>query len=765
MLKAVKISIVGRVQGVGFRPFIYQLANDLDVKGTVQNNMDGVEVIVEGTDAQIKQFIDQIEHRAPRLSRVDKVVVHEQLLTGMSDFSIIKSRKDGASQLVIPVDAAICADCRSEMNDKNNFRYRYPFITCTQCGPRYTIIDALPYDRPLTTMSDFKLCPTCQLEYEDPLNRRHHAQPIACPNCGPQLSIVTGEGTVVGECDEALKLAGQFLQDGKVLAVKGIGGFHLCCDAENEQAVHTLRARKNRPMRPLAVMSSSLEDVQQYAEITKEEQNLLKSVEAPIVVLTKKETSKLAKNVAPNMSTIGVMLPYSPLHELLLQVAGNRTLVMTSANISGLPIVYKNDECLQAMGDIADYVLLHNRDICHPVDDSVVQVINGETDFFRKSRGYVPDALFTSKKVDGIVAFGGQQKTTFTLGRNEQVFIGPHIGDLHNLNSISHYKNELNHLLKWLQPNKDIAVIDCHPNYETREIIKEYNFKTTIEVQHHHAHMAACLADNEIDDESFAIILDGTGFGLDGNVWGFELFYGDCKHFKRLAHLQYSALPGGEACIREPWRNAVGMLISLLGDEGVKLSEQIFPKRSKAIPVLQAMIEKNMNTVYGGTCGRLFDAVSSIVGLCETSTYDGEAAISLSEVAEIHLDVTPYHYEIQQNGHMLTFDFREMLRQIANDVLQKKDVKLISTAFHETVVQALIEAMRRLQQSYPHFNKNIVLSGGSFHNRYLKERLVNELSVLGFEVLTHRRIPCNDGGLSYGQLMVAAAKREELTCV
>lgn len=765
MFKTVKISIVGRVQGVGFRPFIFQLAHELSLTGTVQNNMDGVEVLVEGPLAQVDQFLQSIKHRAPRLSRIDKMVVQKQSCVGFEDFSIIESRRQGTSQLVIPVDAGICEQCLIEMSNPLDFRYYYPFITCTQCGPRYTIIDELPYDRPFTSMANFDLCQDCEKEYNDPMNRRHHAQPIACPKCGPQLSLVDHDGHVIAEYDEALKRAGEFLLKGNIIAVKGIGGFHLCCDASNYEAVELLRTRKHRPNRPLAVMGFSVDDVREFAVVSELEEKMLNSPEAPIVILEKKQAFHLAENVAPNMTTIGVMLPYSPLHHLLLREVENRTLVMTSANVSGLPIVYKNDDCKQFVGEIADYYLMHNRPILHPVDDSVVQIIKGNTDFFRKSRGYVPDALFSQKNVDGIVSFGGQQKATFTLGRNQQVFIGPHIGDLDNVNTIEHYKNELNHLLKWVQPNQEIGVIDFHPNYQTRQLVNEFSFKEVVEVQHHHAHMAACLADNDIEDKAFAIILDGTGYGLDGNIWGFEVFYGDCKSFDRLAHLQYTALPGGEACIREPWRNAVGMLISLLGDQGLKLSEQLFPSKIQALPVLQTMIEKGINTVYAGTCGRLFDAVSSMIGICDKSTYDGEAAITLSELANLNLTVDAYSYEIHNNDQRLTFAFGEMLLQIIDDIMRGRNVIEISTAFHETIVQALVNAMNQLHEIYPHYNKKVVLSGGSFHNRYLKERLIDCLTATGFEVFSNRRIPCNDGGLSYGQLMVAAAKREETTCV
>lgn len=765
MRKAVNISVIGRVQGVGFRPFLYSLATELNLKGTVQNNMDGVAAFIEGNEAQIQLFVQKIKQDAPRLARVDEMVVQPATPKGLMDFRIIESKREGTSQLVIPVDASICEDCLQEMKDPENSRYRYPFITCTQCGPRYTIIDALPYDRPFTSMKDFPLCPTCKKEYNDPLNRRHHAQPIACSNCGPQLTLVRNDGTLVASHDEALKLAGELILQGKVLAVKGIGGFHLCCDAQNDEAVKILRERKNRPNRPLAVMSPSIEAIKEFATISVEEEKLLKSPEAPIVVLAKNAANSLAENVAPNMTTIGVMLPYSPLHVLLIEEANNHTLVMTSANVSGLPIVYNNDDCLNSMSTVADYFLMHNRPILHPVDDSVVQVVKGQLDFFRRSRGYVPDPIFTNKNVNGIVAFGGQQKTTFTIGRNEQVFIGPHIGDLENVNTTQHYEHELRHLLKWVEPQLEIGVIDFHPNYETREIVKEFPFQKVVEVQHHHAHMAACLADNDLDEEAFAIILDGTGYGLDGNIWGFEVFYGDCREFNRLAHLDYSPLPGGEACIREPWRNAVGMLYSFFGEEGKRMSETLFPHQMQGISVLCTLIDKAVNTVYAGTCGRLFDAVSSILGLCEKSTYDGEAAIRLSEFSNEKLQKKVYSYSIKEENNQLIFDFRNMLLEIIEDKLNNRDVVEISTAFHETIVQALVGGMKRLLEKNPTFNKKVVLSGGSFHNRYIKIRLIDCLKEIGLEIYTHRRVPCNDGGLSYGQLMVAAAKREDSTCV
>ena len=759
MCETIKVSIVGRVQGVGFRPFVFQLAEKLHLKGTVQNNMDGVEIYIEGNSADVKEFLTEVKEKAPRLSRIDEVTFSSTKCRGFSDFSIIPSKREGASKLVIPIDSAVCSECLTEMNDPLNFRYRYPFINCTQCGPRYTIIDELPYDRPYTSMASFDFCDACEKEYNDPLNRRHHAQPIACRDCVPQVFLFSKEGKVIES--QVLSRTIELLEQGKIIAVKGIGGYHLCCNARDEQAVERLRQRKNRPNRPLAVMSSSLSEILKFASITSEEQTLLESPEAPIVVLKKNHTYNLAAGVAPNMTTVGVMLPYTPLHHLIMQGGKIKTLVMTSANPSGHPIIYKDEECKRFLGDIADYYLIHNREILHPVDDSVIQVADGFTDFFRRSRGYVPDPLNVKNDVDGIIAFGGQQKSTFSIGRNHQVFIGPHIGDLENEETIQHYQKELEHLLKWIDPPKRTAVVDYHPGYQNRHIMQEYQFKEIIEVQHHHAHMVSCMAENEIDRPAYGIILDGTGYGLDGHIWGFEIMYGDAKRFDRLAHLMYSPLPGVEKCIVEPWRNAAAMLLAILGERGIEAASRIFPQYKSAIPVLEAMIRNNMNTVYAGTCGRLFDAVSALIGVCEKSSYDGEAAILLSELADINLQSNAYSFDIHKEDEQWIIDFSKMIIEIYKDVLNEKNVKEISNSFHETIVQAIVASLNKIQRENPKFNKTVVLSGGSMHNRYIKRKLIDSLSAHGLTVYTHKQNPCNDGGLSYGQLIVASALREE----
>lgn len=761
MRTAVKVTVRGRVQGVGFRPFVFGLAQNSHLNGTVQNNMDGVKIQLEGETNQIQKFIADIRKKAPRLSKINDILVEKAECKGMKQFSIIESERSGSSQLVIPIDSAVCDDCLREMYDPSNFRYQYPFINCTQCGPRYTIIEELPYDRPSTSMKGFVMCPDCKKEYKDPRNRRHHAQPIACPKCGPKVRLLNKYGQEIG-ADNSIAETIALLKAGKVVAIKGIGGYHLCCDPRNDKIVEVLRLRKNRPIRPLAVMAAGISRVEGIAEVSEMERELLKSPEAPILILRKKETYDLSEMVAPGMETIGVMLPYSPLHHLLLADGDLPFLVMTSANPSGMPILYRDQDTLGYLDGIADYFLVHNRKILHPVDDSVIQVTEGKIDFLRRARGYVPDPFATDKDVSGIVAFGGQQKTTFTIGRNKQIFIGPHIGDLENIKTISHYKNELEHLLKWIDTPKSIAVIDAHPGYYARNLVKEYNFETVIEVQHHHAHMAACLDEHDVNGKSYGIILDGTGYGLDGNIWGFEIFYGDAGSFERLAHLHYTPLPGSEKCIREPWRNASAMLISLLGEEGIDLAKRIFQDKASQIDVLNRMIENNVNTVQAGTCGRLYDAVSAICGVTLISSYDGEAAIRLSELADENHVAEPYSYRLSFDNQLLTIDFSQMLKEIGLEVLDGKEAGSISSRFHETVVQALVSAMVQIAREHPDATKTVVLSGGSMHNRFLRKRLASELAKHNFHVLLPEKVPCNDGGLSYGQLVVAAEKRRNI---
>ena len=764
MQQAITAGVRGRVQGVGFRPFVFQIAHLYHIKGTVQNNMDGVKIHAEGKDADIQTFLSALSYQSPRLSKIDEIVIEPAKAAGHKEFSILPSERSGASKLVLPIDSAVCKECLAEMDNPDDFRYQYPFINCTQCGPRYTIISDLPYDRPFTSMKSFTMCADCKEEYEDPMNRRHHAQPIACPKCGPSVQLYSINGR--REESHPFEKTRELLIQGAIIAIKGLGGYHLCCDATNEEAVSLLRRRKNRPSRPLAVMARDSKAVNEFAFITETEREVLESPESPIVILRKNKSDYLAEPVAPGMNTVGVMLPYTPLHHLLFKDCEIGCLVMTSANPSGQPILYSDEHAFQYLFEIADYILFHDREILHPADDSVIQVSENQLDFLRRSRGYVPDPLSSDVNVNGIIAFGGQQKTTFTIGRNEQIFIGPHIGDLENLETINHYKRELNHLLDWIQIPCQTAAIDMHPGFNTKEILNDYLFSEIIEVQHHHAHMAACMADNHIKGTAWGVILDGTGYGEDGHIWGFEILRGDETTFDRMAHLKYTPLPGGEKAIREPWRNAAAMLISLLGEEGVDIAEKLFPNKKSELAFIKTMIDKKINSPLAGTCGRLFDAVSAICGLCEISSYDGEAAIKLSELVDSQSrQETVYPFAIFHENDLLSFDFGSMLKHIAKDHLRGISVNEISLKFHETIVQAILSGMEQLKRESSEEISRVVLSGGSFHNRYLLSRVKDELTIRGFEVYSHRKIPSNDGGLSYGQLIVAAAKRRKLSCV
>jgi len=745
MLNAIKVIVKGRVQGVGFRPFIFSLADQYGIKGTVQNNMDGVRIHAEASEEALAMFTDAIRTRPPRLSKIDYVTTEIADCQGFSAFTIIPSDDSGkVSSLVIPIDAAVCEDCLAEMNDPSNFRYRYPFINCTQCGPRYTIISSLPYDRPVTSMKAFAMCPMCAREYNDPVNRRHHAQPIACPTCGPALQLFSIDGEEQ-QVDDALLFTRRLLLEGKIVAIKGLGGYHLCCDAKNSVAVARLRKRKNRPMRPLAIMAKSVQAVKQVATISNYEENILASPEAPIVLLQKKEGQvKLAVDIAPSTRKIGVMLAYTPLHHLLLDEEELPYVVATSANPSGLPILYQDEQAFTYLEGIADFVLMHNRVILHPIDDSVVECCDTTLSLIRRARGFAPDPLPAPLTVDGIVAFGGQMKNTFAIGRGEQIIVGPHIGEMGTLEMEAHFTNELTHLLKWTSVSRQVAVIDQHPSYATRRLADHFGFDRVVEVQHHHAHMAGCMAENAIDEECYGIILDGTGYGLDGNIWGFEVFQGTGSAFTRIGHLQYTPLPGGDKAVLEPWRNAAGMLIALLPN-GVQVAKEVFPDRSAQIDILTQMVKQRVNAPLAGTCGRLYDAVSAILGICDKSTYDGEAAIRLSELAIETKDSYPFCWQ----DDVLYID--EMITAILQDKMNHVLPEVIAGKFQRTIVESLVARMVSLPR------KKVVCSGGSFHNQYLLKQVIIELQANGFEVFHHHKVPTGDGGLSYGQLIVAAA--------
>lgn len=746
MTRAYTIIVKGRVQGVGFRPFIFNLATKYNVFGEVKNT--GLGVVIHAEGEHVEAFINAVQAKAPLLSRIDAFSFAETTAKGLRDFMITRSeRTNEECAVTIPVDVGTCATCRQELNDQGNRRYNYPFINCTQCGPRYTIINKLPYDRKYTATDKFIMCADCKKEYENPLDRRYHAEPIACNICGPRLKLInlaTNQHVSTNNClDEVRKL----LENGKIVAIKGIGGYHLCCDATNATAVTKLRLGKHRPRKPLALMIKSLAALTKIANYTDLEKAYLLLPEAPIVVMNKDNVAENAwlEIVAPKMRTIGVMLPYTPLYNVILDEEALPYIVATSANKSGQPILYDDLNIETELRGLSDYVLDHDRDILYPVDDSVVASHDKGMIMLRRSRGFVPDSLPLSFSAHGVVAFGSEIKSVFALGRQNEAIIGPHIGNLGNLQLEEHFIKQLKHLLKLTNIPFKMGVTDCHPEYTTKRIINEFPFERVINVQHHHAHMAACMEENKVNDDCFGIILDGTGFGNDGCIWGFEILYGNRKQVDRLAHLQYFPLIGGDKAIKEPWRIAACMLMAIDINIGYDQALLLFPAEKIKITMLRnILVSTNKNIVLAGSCGRLYDAVSAIIGLCSHSSYDSEAAVLVAECAEEQEQFYPFKW----NDDVL--EIKDTLLAIVIDRLNDKPSKYIAGKFQRTIIQAIVDKFSQFKPG------KVVLSGGSFNNKYLLTNVVAKLEALGFKVYVHQQVPSGDGGLAYGQLVVAA---------
>ncbi|MFG6497250.1 carbamoyltransferase HypF [Fictibacillus sp. UD] len=759
MLQALSIKISGRIQGVGFRPFVYSLAKKYELKGTVKNNKSSVIIHVEGHSKNISNMVKDLRLSPPRLSKIIEMQIEQTVSKGYKEFSIEPSQPDGHAVPLVSSDAAICTQCLEEMFDPLNRRYEHPFINCTQCGPRYSIITNQPYDRPNTTMKNFIMCSDCQKEYEDPSNRRHHAQPICCPECGPDLYLLSHTGELLERNKKALEIAAEKLKQGKIVAVKGVGGYHLACDAFQERAIAHIRHKKNRPERPLAVMAKSIETVKRFSYVSKVEEQLLTSAEMPIVVLKRIKDTPMPANISPGLSTLGIMLPYSPLHHLLFKETELDCLVMTSANLSGMPIHYKDDD-LDQIHEMCEFILTHNRKIHLPIDDSVVRLDGQHFQFLRRARGYTPELFPTSRNIEGIIALGANQKNTFAIGTNKTVIMSPHIGELDNEEMNRFYEEKLTHFKDWFQIEEKYIAIDKHPAFATAALASRSN-KEIIRVQHHHAHHVSCMEENHIDQPCIGIILDGTGFGDDGHIWGFECLYGNANVVERLGHLSYTPLPGGEKAIKEPWRNAAAMILYHWPHEGKNLAYQLFPDKLKQINLIESMINNRLNVPLAGTCGRLFDAVSAILGICMYSTYEGEAAIKLADYMEDIDDAFnsgTYPFNLKKAESLVEIDYTRALYQIIQEKLQNEPHEKIITKFHNTIIRCCVEMVLRSVNDRPELNKSVVLSGGSFQNIYLLREMKRLLLEKGFKVYTHKNIPCHDGGISFGQLVIAAAK-------
>ena len=772
------VSVGGVVQGVGFRPFVYNLASRLALKGWVLNHSGGVEIVVEGPHQSIEAFLSELAGKSPPLAHIDSLVARPATWRGYRRFEIRQSEEEeGRYQLISP-DVATCSDCRQELLDPGNRRFRYPFTNCTNCGPRFTIISDIPYDRSNTTMRAFPMCEECQREYDDPANRRFHAQPNACPICGPHIWLVDAKGRALAgtpsqaENARVLELAREMLMAGKILAVKGLGGFHLACDATNDEAVGLLRQRKGRPHKPFALMMTTLDEIREHCYVSESEEALLTSVQCPIVLLKRRPNSPVGAMVAPGNRTLGVMLPYTPLHHILLRDIG-RPLVMTSGNLSEEPIVAGNAEALSRLAGLADGFLLHNRDIHSRYDDSVWHVLDiadgssGQAEPhpqpIRRARGYAPFPVRLPIKTDAILAAGPALKNTFCLSREQYAFISQHIGDLETVETLEHFKATVSlyqHLFR-LEPAYVVA--DQHPDYLSTHFAREYASSprerrgmTLLQpVQHHHAHIASCIADNGwgLDDGAvIGVALDGTGYGEDGHIWGGEWFVGDYKGFRRAAHLEYLPLPGGDAAIRHPWRIAAGYLHALAG--AATIPQGLGPDAELSLLVQQ--IDRGINAPLTSSMGRLFDAVSALLGVCREASYEAQAAIELEQCAEAPVDGshhTPYEFKIDSSDGTYQVRIQGLLMQLLEDQRRGTPISEMAWRFHQTVAEMILQVC--LEISCTTDIATVALSGGCFQSRLLTEIAVPMLRAAGFRVLLHRQIPCNDGGLSLGQAILS----------
>jgi len=762
LVRRAALVVCGVVQGVGFRPFIYRLALEEGLAGFVGNDTDGVTIEIEGPEERVKMFCARLRSEAPPLARIDSVTARELPLVGDSGFRIAASEVLGRVSTGIPADAATCPDCLRELLDPADRRYRYPFLNCTNCGPRFTITRRIPYDRPQTSMAKFPMCSECQQEYDDPLNRRFHAQPNACWVCGPRVWLVEADGIEIA-ADDAIAACIDRLISGQIMAIKGIGGFHLSVDATNQVAVARLRERKRRYGKPLAVMVRDLEAARAVCVLTAEEESLLSTPARPIVLALRREGCCIADNVAPGIPWLGVFLPYAPLQHLLFADPRVRALVMTSANLSEEPIAIDNEEALKRLGGIADAFLMHDREILQRCDDSVAAVVDGRPQLVRRARGYVPMGVALPFDAQPLLAVGGHLKNVFALARGGFAYQSQHLGDLENLTGLEFFRESLDHLMRTFEIEPQAVVHDLHPGYLSttwaRDWARERNLPL-IAVQHHHAHIAGCMAEHGLAEAVIGLALDGTGYGSDGKIWGGEVLIARLEGFERFAHLDYVPMPGGEAAIKEPWRMALGALRTAGFDCGCDEVLARVGATEKEAQVLARMMERDVNAPLTSSLGRLFDAVAAIVLGRRVVDYEAQAAIELEGIAVNELDDEPGYTMEMMGGDWPTrkpvrIGTALLWRELVEDLQTGTSKARIAARFHAGVAAGFVWAAV-LARAATGVNQ-VALSGGCLHNRRLARLLRVKLEAAGFEVFQHTQVSPGDGGLSYGQVAVAAA--------
>ena len=760
-MRRAALLVRGVVQGVGFRPFVYRLALEEGLAGFIGNDTDGVTIEIEGPVDRVEAFQVRLRAEAPPLARIDSVVVKEAATTGEKGFRIVASEVLGRVSTGIPADAATCPECLRELLNPADRRYRYPFLNCTNCGPRFTITRRIPYDRPQTSMAQFKMCPACQAEYDDPLNRRFHAQPNACWECGPRVWLVGAAGVEIAADDPVAECIDRLVA-GQIMAIKGIGGFHLSVDATNEAAVMRLRERKRRYGKPLAVMVRDIQAAREICALTEAEEALEMTVARPIVLVRRREGCGIAEGVAPGIPWLGVYLPYAPLQHLLFADPRVRALVMTSANLSEEPIAIDNDEARARLGTIADAFLMHDREILQRCDDSVMAVVDGAPQLIRRARGFVPLGVELPLDTPPLLAVGGHLKNVFALAQGRHVYQSQHLGDLENLTGLEFFKESLDHLMRTFEIEPETVVHDLHPGYLSTQWAREWAQERglgLIAVQHHHAHVAGCMAEHSLDGPVIGLSLDGTGYGSDGRIWGGEVLICRMESFERFAHLEYVPMPGGEAAIREPWRMALGHLSAAGFDIGSSEMLALVGATEKEARVLRRMMERGVNAPLTSSLGRLFDAAAAVVLGRREVDYEAQAAIELEGLAVDELDEPGYDLEMLGGNwaarEPMRISAEPLWRGLIEDLRSGVSKAQIAGRFHAAVAAGFVRAAVLARAATG--PGQVALTGGCMHNRRLARLLRVGLEAEGFEVFQHVQVSPGDGGLSYGQVAVAAA--------
>ena len=766
MVKRQRIFVTGRVQGVGFRPAVYRIARGLGLSGVVYNDTKGVTIELQGKEEKIAEFLVRLRSDAdkPPLAEIKSCDVVEIPVTEAEDkFTIQTSDSQGSPLSQVTADIATCRDCLAEMADKEDFRYGYPFINCTNCGPRYSIVKNIPYDRPNTTMSVFKMCDKCAAQYTEVTDRRFHAQPVACGKCGPKIRLTDNKGKIIEtQTEKVIAETAHLLSPGKILAIKGIGGFHLAVDALNNKAVERLRERKKRDHKPFAMMADSVEKIKKYALVSEPAEQLLKSPQSPIVLLPKKRNSSIAPSVAEDVNTYGFMLCYAPLHYLLFEQLNNYgtdVLVMTSGNISDEPLICKNEPALERLGKVADAFLMHDREIYRQVDDSIVHFVDEQPVFLRRARGYVSTPLFMEENCEQeIFAAGADLKNTFCFAKQNQLICSEHIGDLEDAEVYYHYINSIEHLRKLFEVEPKVVAYDLHPGYLSTQYALSLAGSKVISIQHHWAHIASVLAEHGLSGPVIGLAADGTGYGTDGAIWGCECMIASLEKFERFGHLAYYQLAGADRASKEAVRPALSLLQKAYGSKFTLqkfdwLLKRIEPDINR-LRIISEQLDKGVNCVETSSLGRVFDAVAAMLGLGSYNHFDAQLPMALEAVIENEIE-EQYDFELtNRTGEPLQLDLDKMVKELIADIQKGLTNSVISAKFHNCLAASLLEMAKAVRESTK--LNTVALSGGVFCNRYLINRLIKQLKQNDFSVFFNREVPSNDGGISVGQAAIAA---------